>query len=437
MQHNGQIHLKEIRNILQPGQQDPVRYLQYPNYGKEKLTRVNERAGAWQPDFYPLFNPKTFNCNISACEYYWIELETHITHTINIDSSSDISLRDYQHRPLSDLIKKPYGLLYADVWFGKSYCIIRLVNQIKAKTVILTNTIINAQQLVEWLEEKFPGRVGQYGGSKHTFNDITVCVYPSYKKLLEDHNWEWDMTIYDEAHLLISDNYRNSIIETKCQYKYWMTWTPNLSTFHKEDFEKFRWRIVDAVEYRDLLKNLFDIKVTSIKLKTHISEYRDFHHLKELVEKNPERLDIISRLIKKNLSDNKKVLVMTDRKETSEKIGKFLDVPFITAEVSWKKRKEVLLQFEQKRVLVATRQILWVGFNNPEVDTIIVCFSWREEANVIQASGRAMRIYEGKTEINIYDIVDNSGIMINQWYARKRAYKNYTSQFKEIDMKNF
>ena len=49
---------------------------------------------------------------------------------------------------------------------------------------------------------------------------------------------------------------------------------------------------------------------------------------------------------------------MTDRKETSERIGGHLDIPFITAEVSTKKRKEVMLQFEKKRVLVATRQIL-------------------------------------------------------------------------------
>ena len=437
MLHSWQINIRYIRSILQPGQPNPTTYLKFKNYGKDKLTRINENAGAWQPDDYPLYNPKTFNCNISACEHYWIEVESHINYPIDIDSSSDITLRDYQHRPLSDLIKKPYWLLYADVGFGKSYCIIRLVNQLKGKTVILTNTIINAQQLVEWLEEKFPGRVGQYGGSKHSFNDITVCVYPSYKKLLKEHNGDRDITIYDEAHLLISEKYRINIIETKCQYKYGMTGTPSLSTFHTEDFVKFWWRLVDATEYRQILGDAFNIKVTFVKLRKEIKEYRDRHHLKELAEANPERLNIVTRLVTMLLKEWKKILVMTDRKETSERIGWHLDIPFITAEVSTKKRKEVMLQFEKKRVLVATRQILWVGFNNPEVDAIIVCFSWREEANVIQASGRAMRIYKDKQDITIYDIIDNSPIFENQARARKRAYKNYTNDFTVIDMKNY
>ena len=55
--------------------------------------------------------------------------------------------------------------------------------------------------------------------------------------------------------------------------------------------------MVDATEYRQILADTFNIKVTFVKLKKEIREYRDRHHLKELAEANPERLDIVTRLV--------------------------------------------------------------------------------------------------------------------------------------------
>jgi len=388
-----------------------------------------------QPDFYPLWNVRNGKCNISACEHFGIKVESVINKPITIHDTT--VLRRYQDRPQKELIQKPYGLLYADVGYGKTVTTAWIIGQLKWKTVILTNTIMNAQQLSASLEEKFPWQVGIYYGMKKQFNDITVVVYASYKKFLEKYNGEWDITIFDEAHLLIKNTYRNMIIETQCQYKYAMTWTPDMSWFKYGDFLKFWGRIVDAYEYREFLISQFDIRVTKIKLKTLFDEYADWNNLKTMLEANPEKIDVVKRLVKKSLSANKKILIMTDRAETSERFWKELDIPFIVATTTTKKRNEIMLQFEEKRVLVATRQILWVGFDNPAVDTIIVCFSGREPANVIQASGRAMRSFEGKQEINIYDIVDNSSMTENQWYARKRAYQTYTNNFTYLDMKDY
>ena len=431
MLHSWSITLAEI---YKQSNLDPKKVLVYDNYGKEKLTRINEKAGARQPDFYPLRNPRNGKCNIAACELFNITVDSRILHPINaVDRTV---LRPYQVTPLTNLITKPYGLLHAEVGFGKTVCTAWIVGQLKGKTVILTNTIINAQQLQASLEAKFPWQVGIYYWKTKEFKDITVVVYASYKKFLSLYNGQRDITIFDEWHLLIKDTYRNMIIDTECQYKYTMTGTPNMSSFKYDDFKKFRWRIIPAEEYSELLRSQFEIKVTAIKLVKEFKEYRDFIHLKQLTEENPEKLDVISRIAKKSLSAGKKILIITDRAETSKRIGEALDVPFVTATTTQKKRNEIMLQFEQKRVLVATRQILWVGFDNPAVDTVIVCFSGREEANVIQASGRALRAFEWKQEVNIYDIVDNTGMMINQRYARKRAYQKYTDNFTTIDMKD-
>jgi superfamily II DNA or RNA helicase len=428
MRHNWNITIQQINELTWI---NPIKILRVENYKKSKIARINERATYALADFIELYDRKG-NCNISACELFWIPVESEIKHPIQVNL--DIELRSYQIKPQNELLQKPYGLLRADVAYGKTTCTAWIVNQLRGKTVILTNTVINATQLRDDLLAKFPGQVWMFGGGKKEFKDITVCVYASYGKLLELYNGQRDISIYDEAHLLISDNYREQIIHTNCQYKYWMTGTPDLSTFKMEDFRKFWGRIIDAVEYRTLLINSFDIKVTAIKLKQEIKEFRDWHHLKELTEANPEKIDIIKRIIDKQRELGKKILVMTDRKEMSEKIGTLLDVPFVTAEVSAKHREGILLQFEEKRVLVATRQILGVWFNNPEVDTIIVCFSGREQANVIQATGRWLRQYAGKEQVNVYDIVENNGIMQNQWRARKKAYQTLTNNISYIDM---
>ena len=121
--------------------------------------------------------------------------------------------------------------------------------------------------------------------------------------------------------------------------------------------------------------------------------------------------------------DNK-ILVMTDRKEMTEKLWNALSAPRITWSTSKKNRDVMFNEFETKRVLVAPNQLIAEWYDNPWIDMVVVAFSWRTEPRLVQSIWRSVRQQDWKKHIYIYDVYDNAGIMKNQFRSRKKFMKN-------------
>lgn len=406
--------------------QSPEKILRVYNYKIEKIRRINERAVYGMTERHRLYE-KGY-ANMTSAEIFGIDLDTTINNPFNCDIQ--LTLRDYQIKPLTELLKKPYGILGAMTWFWKSFSVAWIINELKCKTVILCNTQINAEQMSDRLISQFwEENVWMFYWPKKEFKNITVVVYNSYKKFLEMYNGKRDLTLFDEAHKLVSDEYRKQTIFTKSQYKYWMTGTPYWDVFKKEDFKLRRGRIIEASDYKDMLLSKFNFNFFWVSSwMEEVKEYRDYHHLKQIIEENETRLETIKKLIKLGLNGGHKILVMTDRVELTQQLGEQLNCPRITGWVSAKKRKIMFDRFEQEKVLIAPNQIVWEWYDNPEVDMIIVAFSWRTQPRLVQAIWRSVRIFEWKKDLYIYDIVDNAGIMKNQFRERKQVYQQYTSK---------
>jgi superfamily II DNA or RNA helicase len=83
-------------------------------------------------------------------------------------------------------------------------------------------------------------------------------------------------------------------------------------------------------------------------------------------------------------------------------------------------------------VLAATYQMVWRWYDNPEVDVVVLAFSWRAEAPIIQAVGRWLRSLPWKKDVFIYDIYNPSWIMMNQRRQRRKYYERFTTQINHI-----
>jgi len=404
------------------------------NYKIEKIRRINERAVYWLQEYIPLYDKRYGIANMSAAEMFGIELESMVFNPFDCDIK--IELRDYQVAPMEELVSKPYWLLGAATWYGKSFSVARIVNRLKCKTVIVTNTQVNAEQLAERLAvQLWQQNVWLFYWPKKEFRNITVCVYNSYKKLLIEYNGKFDMFIVDESHKFISDKYRELTIRTKAQYKYGMTATPYWDTFHREDFVK-RWGcIVEAKQYEEMLLGNFDFKITWVKMWWEaIEEYRDYHQLKSIVDLNPERIECIKKIVEEGLARGNKILIMTDRQEFTEKVWDALWAAWMTGSTNRKTRDEMFKKFEVCKVLVAPNQLIWEWYDNPWIDMVVVAFSWRTHPRLVQAIGRSVRIKEWKKDIYVYDIIDNAGIMQSQWRERKKVYQRYSA---DITMRKY
>jgi superfamily II DNA or RNA helicase len=78
----------------------------------------------------------------------------------------------------------------------------------------------------------------------------------------------------------------------------------------------------------------------------------------------------------------------------------------------------------EERLLIATGRYLGEGFDDARLDTLFLTLpvSWR--GTVAQYAGRLHRNYEQKSEVIIYDYVDdNVPVLAGMFVKRKKGYK--------------
>jgi superfamily II DNA or RNA helicase len=79
---------------------------------------------------------------------------------------------------------------------------------------------------------------------------------------------------------------------------------------------------------------------------------------------------------------------------------------------------------DKELVIVATGQYLGEGFDCPQVDTLFLAFPLSFKGKLIQYVGRALRSYEDKSSVRVYDYVDTQVSMLRKMYAkREKIYR--------------
>jgi hypothetical protein len=76
------------------------------------------------------------------------------------------------------------------------------------------------------------------------------------------------------------------------------------------------------------------------------------------------------------------------------------------------------------RIILATGKYLGEGFDLPCLDTLFLVFPFSWKGTLTQYAGRLGRTYSGKTEIRIYDYVDERVPVLQRMYnQRAKKYK--------------
>ena len=109
--------------------------------------------------------------------------------------------------------------------------------------------------------------------------------------------------------------------------------------------------------------------------------------------------------------------------------------------------KEIYGQLEQlpdstPRVILATGKYVGEGFDDPKLDPLFLVapISWK--GTLQQYAGRLHRLYEGKTEVRIYDYVDDDSPVLASMFCkrltgyRSMAYEIDYSEQPRLDLKN-
>ncbi len=135
---------------------------------------------------------------------------------------------------------------------------------------------------------------------------------------------------------------------------------------------------------------------------------------KEYIHLSEKRLNFIKRILEK-CNDNTLILFETIEygKKMLERFKKELpnkEFYYIDGNISGKNREIIFENMEKKdgivKILISTYGTLSTGVSINNIFNIIFTDSFKSEQRIIQSIGRALRLFEGKTIANIFDLVD-------------------------------
>lgn len=346
--------------------------------------------------------------------------------------------REYQKEVIkeihTELLKNGSCIASLYTGWGKTFASLYIANLLGVKTIIL----VNKEALMEqWREQitKFlnvsPGII--QGKSVNTNECICIGMIQSIsmKDYPEEIFKDFSFAVYDETHHYCSKVFSSVFYKIGAKYNLGLT-----ATLKRAD------RLEHTLEWF-LGKVAVNVQLLIIEPEIHVYNFSDFSdnvikYLPNGKVNSPAsitsiteiqcRNNLILELIKECYTHNRKILVLSDRKAHCDLMFNSLSSYSVGLYYGGMKTDD-LKKSNNCRIIIATYQMASEGYDNPELDTLILA---SPKGNVEQAVGRILR-KENENLPLVIDINDTISVF-NNWH-RKRLSLYRSKKFK-ISYKN-
>tara|TARA_Y100000389_G_scaffold192753_1_gene220594 strand:+ start:2931 stop:4301 length:1371 start_codon:yes stop_codon:yes gene_type:complete len=366
-------------------------------------------------------------------------LENH-GNDIFVKFSGDI--RENQKIPVNTMIDtlntKGGGILNLRCGMGKTVCAIYIISIIKKKTLIIVHKEFLMNQWIERFTQFMPNaKIGiiQQNKVKVEDCDIVIGMLQSISMKTYDNNLfdSFGFTIVDECHHISSEVFSKALPKISTTYMMGLSATLD----RKDGLRKvFEWYLGNpAISYREIDVGEVRVYVTELKdPKYQQASYNSFGkiNLPKLINnivESPNRMNLILDWMKLFSENNRKVLVLSERRQHLKNISKEADKIGLDCGFYWGGMKqEKLKESESKQFILGTYHMISEGFDLASLDTLIFA---SPKTDIVQASGRILR--QGKNRPTIPIIVDIEDDM--EYFHKKQ--KQRMTFYKKNDFKIF
>ena len=353
------------------------------------------------------------------------------------------NLTETQEKACRELLKYESGTFVAPPGIGKTVIGIRLIAARGVNTLVLVH---RKPLLEQWRTQisaflNIPtGSIGQIGGGKNkATNSIDVAMIQSIdkKEEVDSRIRNYGQIIVDECHHVSAFSFERVMMEANAKYIIGLTATPYRRDGHQPIITMqcgpIRHKVTTRKDATDsLLKYRLMMRTTSFAYP-----WSDGHNIQSLWQPlimDENRNHMICEDILNSLEEKRSPIVLTERKEHLEllkqKLEKFVKhIIVLHGGMRAGTRKEMLSKLEsipdtEERLILATGQYIGEGFDDPRLDTLFIAMPFSFKGKMVQYAGRLHRLYQGKTEVRIYDYVDeNIPVLMKMYKRRLKAYK--------------
>ena len=254
--------------------------------------------------------------------------------------------------------------------------------------------------------------------------------------------------IIDECHHVPAASFEAVMKESTARFFLGLTATPN----RKDGLQKILFLQCGAIRHKMEVERDPSISrkliVRDIELGMPQEETRmPIHEVWDMLVDHEGRNRQIVADVRAALSENRHCAVLSDRKRHLEMLDGLLKsakpeqaerIHLLNGSMGKKQRAEIFSLIESQTadrkgfVLLATSSLIGEGFDLPQLDTLFLTLPVSFKVRLIQYAGRLDRTWLGKTEIRIYDYVEQENrLTAHMFRKRMNAYRTMGYQVNE------
>ena len=397
-----------------------------PGYGTEQ-----ESYPIYEENERKIYIPKIFGINKFG------KTENRIPYGEDIDLKFNGDLRDNQIEPFEATMKALQttggGMLVLPCGFGKTCLGLKLVSEIKKKTLVICHKEFLVSQWRERIEVFLPeARIGKIQGTTFDIEDKDIVIGMLQTISMRDFPLDafnsFNFLMVDEAHHISSRVFSRALRKLNCNYHIGLSATP----VRTDGLMKvLNWHIGDIFYQVNKEENKRSVKIEYIVIDNdpvyskEILNYKRRPQIPSMITniiKYEKRTIIIIEKILELCKDKRNILVLSDRRDHLVRMSELLEErDYFNWGFYIGGMKELQLKLsENKQVILGTYQMCSEGYDNKNLDTLIMATS---KSNIEQSVGRVLRKKVYDVEPLVVDIVDNFSAFKNQARKRKVFYK--------------
>jgi len=358
---------------------------------------------------------------------------------------------------LDELLNKTSGgILSLSTGLGKTITSLYVLSQLKMKTIVVVNKIPLMKQWENEIRQFLPNaKIGFIQGQNNVKTegcDIVIAMLQSLAKidypdtLFEDHG----AVILDEIHNTSSKVFSKILFKLTCKYTIGLSATPQRSDGCEYVFKYHIGNIVYQSQNKkrkgkDPILQLIKIdtneykEITTVNKFTGNTQIQFTSMINNLIEL-PKRNKLILELVKEFIKENRKILVLSDRRNHLINLKKILDedssVSFSYGLFLGSMKINDLNKSKACQLILATYSAFGEGVSEKDLDTLILTTpkkfighlknsNQNDSGKLEQIIGRIFRKEHTERNPLIVDLNDNFSVYKNQSNQRKMFYKEH------------
>ena len=339
------------------------------------------------------------------------------------------------------------GLLELPCAFGKTVLSLKIISELKKKTLVIVNKEFLLNQWIERIGQFLPtARVGRIQGPEIDIEGKDIVLGMLQSISMKDYDAKvfecFGLTIIDEVHHISSEVFSKALFKIVSKYMLGLSATMERKDGTTYVFKQFLGEVV----FKGEREEEHNVEVRAIEF---VSKDPEFNLVECDFRGNPkystmivklcdfvERSDFIVRVVRDlvNEQPGAQIMILAHNRSLltylhdSIQAARFATVGYYVGGM----KEESLKATEERQVVVATYAMAAEALDIKTLNTLVMV---TPKTDIVQSVGRILR--EKHDKPLVVDIVDKHDVFQNQWTKRRRYYKKCEYTIRMTDSEKY